>query len=128
MYVSLYPKKEYMQGNLYSFSSIGSGYRETIFIIDSGMEQDLYTTDDLDIKPYVLASLVFDSIHIALTDLSNPEVKFSADKVIGYSENLYSENSSWIYEKQNYDEPDMFHRTTVHSSNYAFIISPGKKK
>jgi hypothetical protein len=128
MQVTLYPKKEFIQGSLYKFSSIGSGYRETTFSIEPGMEQDLYTTDDLDIKPYVLVSLVFDSIHIGLTDLNNPEIKFSSDRVIGYSENLYSENSSWIYEKLDYDEPAMFHRTTIHSSNYTYIISPVEKK
>lgn len=128
MYVTLYPKKEFTQGNLYSFSSIGSGYRETTFSIEPGIEQDLYTTDDLGVKPYVLVSMAFDSIHIALMDLSNPEIKFSADKVIGYSENLYSENSSWINEKQNYHEPAMFHRTTIHSRNYTYNISSSKKK
>lgn len=128
LFVKLFPKEEFELGNLYSFSSIGSGYRETTFSMEPGMEQDLFISDDLDVKPYDLVSQVFDSIHMALLDLNNPEFKFSVNKVIGYPENMYLDNSSWNYEKQDYSEPTMFHITIIHSNNYTFKISPVEKK
>lgn len=42
MIIKLYPKREYMSGNLYDFSAIGGGYRETEFQLEIDSEIDLY--------------------------------------------------------------------------------------
>ena len=56
-----------------------------------------------------------------------PGIKFSPAEVIGYPENLFSQNSSWTYKKRNYiDNPAQFEVTPTESDDYTFTIT-GKK-
>jgi len=83
----------------------------------------LFQSDDLRIKPYVLATQAFDSIHV---HLAGRILRFTHETVTGYSENLFSENSTWefkieeqVYHFQLSSETHRFHTHT-------FIISDDK--
>lgn len=121
--LSLLPKVEYLNGNLYDFSEIGGGYRNTTFEIASGLEQELYITSDLKILPNSLVEKVFKSIQINTSNGNEIELKFSPDTVIGYTENLYKVTSDWIYEIRDFDLQTQFSRNPVESHDYIFVIS-----
>ena len=127
--VTLYPKDEYKVGDLYyDFCSFGGGSRNTVFNIDTKMEQELYISDVLDNEPYLLAKQVFDSIHITFAGKTEPGIKFSPEKVTGYPDNLYSQNSDWTYEKRQYAFITMFQTNLTESEDYIFIITANEKK
>ena len=121
--VTLFPKVKYMNRDLYDFSQIGGGFRNTTFEITPGLDEDLYISSDLKIQPNYLTAQVFDSIHIKLSDQNKRTLKFSPDSVIGYTENMYKETSSWIYEIRNLDFPTQFQRNPVEFHDYSFVIS-----
>lgn len=122
--VTLYPKDEFMAGYCYDFCSFKSGYKSTVFDIDPYKEEILYISDNLDIEPYALASLVFDSIHITFNNKFEPGIKFSLQKVTGYAQNLFSQNSDWTYKKRNYiDNPAQYEITPTESDDYTFTIT-----
>ena len=126
--VTLYPQEEYLNETLYKFSDFGGGYNQTKFVIESGSDNALFSTKNLDIKPYELASSVFDSILVKL--IAEPEIiiKFSIDTVINYHDNLFDSNSNWNYMKVEGDEPDMFNKNPTVTDNYTFVISNVQKK
>lgn len=124
--VRLFPKSEYLHNELYDFSDFGGGYSETIFEIEPNQEENLYYSDNLEQTPFDLVSKVFDSIRITPFNEDKVVMLFSADTVIGYSENLFDSTSNWNYEIRNYDEPDNFNRNPVESHDYNFIISTDK--
>ena len=109
--IVVYPKAEYLSGDLYLHSDIGSGSCETEFFLSPNNDEYynwnevLFVSGDLNIKPYALAARVFDSIYISTTN-EDYMIKFTHETVTGYSENLFSENSTWDYEmvKRNYSE------------------------
>jgi len=62
-----------------------------------------YITQDLDIVPHAAVLNTFDSIHIITPD---NVIIFTHDKVTGYSENIFDENSTWYFQAEvNYDKP-----------------------
>jgi hypothetical protein len=124
--VKLFPKIEYRSGDLYDFSKIGGGHRNTEFQIESNLEMEIYITNNLTVEPYHLARQVFDSIHISTFNETLHEIKFSTLQVRGYSENLFSENSNWTFELRNFDLPTNFQRNPVESYDYIFEISQDK--
>jgi len=128
--VRLYPKAEYLSGTSYRFSDIGGGYTNVQFSLppnnDERMEwsEIIFTTGDLNIKPYTLAAKVFDSIYIS-TENKDHTIKFTHENVTGYSENLFSENSTWDYKTGLQDESDFrVRRVKVHC--YTFLILDDK--
>ena len=123
MSVKLFPKNEYMMLDLYDYSEIGGGYRDTDIQIQKGDEAEIYISCDLKKEPYILTSEVFDSIHIGPIGKKQTEIKFSPGKVIDYPENLYDENSEWIFEVRNFDLQTQFKSNPVESYDYIFVIS-----
>lgn len=121
--VTLYPRSKYMYGDLYDFCDFGGGYADTTFDIDSNDQKSLYISSNLDQKPYDLTSEIFDSIYIKPYDNAIGIMKFSNVTVIGYSDNLFRDNSIWIYEKRNYDENTNFSTHPIESHDYIFEIS-----
>ena len=103
LYISLYPKEG---PGSYRKSDRGSGWSYTEFTLrpnnDYSIDWDavLFHSSDLNIEPYKLASKMFDSIYISLTNKDNVIIKFTPEKVNGYSENIFSEASTWEYRKQ----------------------------
>lgn len=121
--LTLFPKAEYLNGNLYDFSQIGSGYRNTTFEITPGLEQELYITSDLKILPNSLVEKVFESIQINTSNGTDIELKFSPETVIGYNESLYKVTSDWIYEIRDFDLQTQLSSHPVESHDYIFVIS-----
>ena len=128
--VQLFPKSEYLMENrkdLYMYSDLGNGdYGDKYFDIESGESKSMFTTIDLNQKPYDLALKVFDSIYVFPSNKSKTIIKFYPDAVIGYSENLFDEHSIWIFKVRNYDEPTNFNRNPGESHKYSFVISTDK--
>ncbi|HRS43772.1 MAG TPA: hypothetical protein P5088_03600, partial [Tenuifilum sp.] len=121
----LFPKQEYMSGELYDFSEIGSGHRNTEFQLEANAEMELFIVDELNVEPHTLTQKVFDSIYV--TSIYNHHlIKFSPQSVYGYSENLYTENSNWTLEHRNYDLPTNFQKSHVESSDYIFCVFEDK--
>jgi hypothetical protein len=121
--ITLYPKSEFMSGDLYDYCSFGSGYRDTTIKIAFNEEAELYISDNLQLKPYELAKQVFDSIHIKVLNEHETIIKFAQDTVINYPNNLFDKNSYWIYEKRDFDLPTSFSTHYVVSNDYFFEIS-----
>jgi hypothetical protein len=124
--ITLFPKTEFIYNDLYDFSEIGGGYRKTVINVVPDDKAQLYISGNLQIQPNDLVKLVFDSIHIKPFNEDKIEMKFSPDTVIGYSENLYDDNSVWIYEQRNYSEKTNFSIHPIESYDYSFVISPDK--
>jgi hypothetical protein len=64
--------------------------------------EDIYYSYDINVKPYTLATNAFDSISVSMFDDTgtlneNMVLKFTHDTVIGNSQNIFSENSTWNY-------------------------------
>jgi hypothetical protein len=121
--ITLYPKSKYMSDGLYDFCDFGGGYADTTFDIDSNGEKSLYISNNLNQKPFDLAAKIFDSIYIKPYDKDKIGMKFSIDKVTGYADNLFDNNSSWIYEKRNDALKTNFSTHLIESHDYSFIIS-----
>ncbi len=125
--VQLFPKSEYLmngRNDFYMYSDLGNGdYGDKYFDIEPGESNNLFITADLSQEPSDLALKIFDSIYIVPFNESKTIMKFYPDSVIGYEENLFNENSIWIYEVRNYDEPTNFKQNPVESHEYSFVIS-----
>ena len=124
--VKLFPKSKYMSGRLYDFSDIGGGYRDTEFQLGIESEIELFISGDLNKQPYSLTAEIFDSIFVISSNENLSEIKFSPDRVIGYSENLYDNSSLWIYELRNYNLPTNFKKNPVEYHDYIFAIDEDK--
>jgi hypothetical protein len=100
LHVLLFPNEKYIDPrNGFVVYDVGSGW--------IGIERDLpinnniininpviYSSNNLDIQPYALAKEVFDSIYICAANKDSVIIKFTHDNVIGYSENIFSEQST----------------------------------
>ncbi len=121
--VTLFPKSEYVHGTLYKFSDIGGGYNPIIFISNPNSENYLFITKNMDIEPYMIAQNIFDSIYVKLDNEVQTEIIFKLDTVVNYSENIFSPNSHWDFEKVEYDMQDMFNENPVVADCYTFVIN-----
>lgn len=120
--VTLFPNSKYMHGGLYDFCDFGGGYADTTFTIDINDKHWLYISGNIDQTPYDLTSLIFDSIYVKRYD--NLEIiKFSDGKVVGYTDNLFENNSNWLYKKNNYSEHTSLSTHYIESHDYFFEIS-----
>jgi hypothetical protein len=124
--IQLFPKAEYMHNGMYSYNDFGSSYRNTILELEMNREIEIFISSDLNIKPWLKAAEVFDSI--CISDLAEEKYKlvFSATKHLGYPENLYSEDSSWEMKLRNFTLADNFRKNHVESNDYIFQISEEK--
>lgn len=85
-------------------------------------ERMVFSTNDLNIEPYALVRAAFDSIRICLPDKDSVIIRFTPEKVTGYSENIFAENAAWdfrIVEYNLYTSVKNYHKDYC----YGFIIS-----
>ena len=106
------------------------GLKKTLNPNKSGIhvsEETIFVTNDINIAPYDLAVKEFDSIYISTIDNDSIIINFTHENVKGYTENIFSENSSWdfvIVESQ-LDKP---HRSKPMMYNqFRFLILEEKK-
>ena len=132
IHVSLYANAEYSLGSEY-YRDCDFGHRSTFSRFSLcpdnsglfGLYKGIFTTNNLSTEPHALALRVFDSIHIRLANNDSVIIKFIHEDVIGYSENLFSEDSKWNFEVLNENRPD-FAKRTVNVHKYIFVISENK--
>jgi hypothetical protein len=122
MTVKLYPKSKYVRFGKYTFSDMHSRYKDTTFVADSRLGSELYVTDDISIEPHLLAVKIFDSINISLSS-GKTLMRFSPQRVINYSYNLFSDKSVWVFEKNKFEVVKMWRNNFIESDDYIFIIS-----
>jgi hypothetical protein len=121
--VSVFPKAMYLHGTtLYRLTDFGGSYVETTFDLKQDEEHGLYITSDLNKNPYDLITEIFDSIKVQSLNGDEIEMKFSPDKVIGYTENLYATTSRWNFEIRNFNLQTMFKQNPVESHDYIFVL------
>jgi hypothetical protein len=128
--VTLFPVADI--GGLYPICDGCGGHKETEFTLHPNKEGEyvwneiLYYTKDLDIKPYALISHAFDSIYISFANKESVIIKFSHNNVIGYSENIFSEDSTWDFEIVHDESPTQFRRNPEKLYCYKFLILEDK--
>ena len=130
IHVKLFPKK-IMTSNIYPMCE-GCGGIETEFNLHAPNDRlndnkrTLFLSSDLSVKPYTLATIAFDSIHISLTNKDNVIIKFTHDNITGYSENIFTENSTWDFKIIEGNEQTMFKKNPVRFYQYSFLILKDK--
>ena len=128
IHITLYPKTEYLSasGILYRLSDDGSsGSTETKFSLQPNYGSDdwnevIFISRNLDAKPYTLVSKVFDSVYITLPSKDNFIIKFTPENVTGYSENIFSKNSTWNFETKYIIRPTQFR--TMRGADYCYYF------
>jgi hypothetical protein len=125
--IVLYPKKEYLNGENYRSSKLGSGYQPTTFELSKYTEMEpvlkvLYSTDDLSLSATDLAKQVFDSIRVVAKNDPKCVLFFSHDQVNGYTKNLFTDAAAWSYGLNTFYEPVGLKRTTFEAHDYTFTI------
>jgi hypothetical protein len=124
VHVRLFPKEKYMHGKTEYWINDGSGgsLRDIEFDLGIGGNRILFRHPDITIEPHTLAKNVFDSIYISTENKDHVIIKFTHDTVIGYFENIFTENSTWDFR---IEEADKGHKTlTLH--RYTFLILENK--
>jgi hypothetical protein len=109
----------------------GGGHKPTQFVLSPNDGSDevawdevVRITDDLNITPFRLTLNTFDSIHITFLSESSVTIKFTHENVTGYSENIFSEESTWnsqVMEEDRYEGGGV-----AKSHRYTFVISKDK--
>ena len=125
IHVTLYPQKT-ASTTPYSYPVCddgGCGYQQTKFYLPSNNRKYLFISKDLSVEPYTLAVKAFDSICMSSTDKL---IEFSHENVIGYSENIFSENSTWDFSIVEDKMPTQFHTRRMISHQYSFLIIKDK--
>ena len=127
IHITLYSKGDI--GGLYPICDGCGEHRNTQYSLNTNTNDSYqwsevvyYTSSDLSIKPYTLATKAFDSIYIS-TD--NVILKFTPENVTGYSENLFEENSIWNYKIRVHNLSD-FSKSIVNAHCYTFLILKDK--
>lgn len=123
--IELYPKKEYLNGENYRFSKIGSGSQPCTFTLETYTTKEpvikvLFTSNDLNLSATDLAQQVFDSIRVVLKSEPSTILLFTHEQARAYSKNLFTDASSWSYELNSIYEPVGIKRTTFHANDYTF--------
>jgi len=128
VHVTLFPKEDI--GGLYPVCFGCGGHKLTKFdiypITFYDYDNVIFTTHDLDINPYILASKAFDSIHISFANKEDVIIKFAHESVTGYSENIFTENSTWYFEIVEGEEPTQFRKNPCIYHWYVFEILEDK--
>ena len=79
-----------------------------------------YVTRELDIIPHTIVSDKYDSIYIITPDNI---IIFTHDKVTGYTENIFDENSTWDFKmEENHDKPANLWREPIMHYKHIFLI------
>ena len=124
--VELFPNSEYKrEDDMYHPSDIGSGYRYSKFTINVNSKQNIFISENINQQPCELLLNVFDSIHISINDGSQHLIQFSKDAVVGYSENIFTDNSIWLYEIKE-DSREDFRPNPIEVHSFTIEISTDK--
>jgi hypothetical protein len=131
IHVRLYPRND--DNGFYHISDMGGGYNlnELTLLPNSDSlyyrwDEVVFVTGNMNIEPYTLMSNVFDSIHISLTDKDSTIIRFTPENVTRYSENIFSENSTWKFRIIEYNLPTMCGLNPRKAYCYTFVISKDK--
>jgi hypothetical protein len=97
IHVRLFPKEKYLYDSNRYNSREGSEniFAENEFLLGFEGNRRLFLSFDLTVEPYTLVKNVFDSIYISTESKDHVIIKFTHDTAIGYSENIFTENSIW---------------------------------
>ena len=122
--VELFPKNEYVINyNLYRSSDHKNSLRSLRrFKVLTKRDEALFSSVNLDQMPYDLIDKIFDSIFLNINETT---LKFSREKVIGYSENLFTDDSNWEYEVRYHDHIGW---NSAESHVFSFVITEAKLK
>ena len=122
LHITLYPTKgESPMDGLYSACEKCGVYLLPEFYLYPNNERLLFLTVDL-VKPYTLLSKAFDSIYISSTNKDSVIIKLTHKEVLGYSENNFTENSTWDLEIEKSNRPTQFKNNPVMEYKYKFLI------
>jgi len=125
--VKLYPKEKYINPyveNSYRCTDFAGRYGSIEFVLYPNEGRVLFSSYDVNIDPYILALRVFDSIHISSTNKDNVIIKFTHECVVGYLENIFTENSKWNF---SIEDAEGIVKGTIHTfNNYIFSILENK--
>ena len=120
IHVTLYPKRTASTTpDLYLMCDDGCGYQQTKFYLPSNNQKILFRSNDLSVEPYTLAAKAFDSIYISSTNIL---IKFLHEDVTTYSENIFSENSTWNFSIEEYHARTQFTKIITWAHTYRFLI------
>jgi hypothetical protein len=131
IHITLFPKAEYLSGNLYLHSEGGSGYNSTEFSLLPNNEgyynwsEVLFVSGDLNIEPQILAAKVFDSIYVNSKNEDSVIMKFTHEAVTGYSENIFTKNSTWDFSIEEADISTSTKKMVIQHC-YKFVILENK--
>lgn len=132
IHIHLYPKAKYLseKGGLYRSSDIGGEWSLTEFSLSPNADRHidwnsiLFESGDLNIESYTLAKKIFDSICINTVNEDSAVVtmKFTHEHASGYSENIFSENSTWDYKVIEWEFPNQFRQNPANYHYHSFLI------
>ena len=128
VHVTLYPKGD-TTGACYIPYEIGGGGKIPKYDLlpinkeHVGGDELIFESRDLAIKPYTLALREFDSIYIRTAD---NQIIFTHESVTGYSENIFSEDSTWDFQIGEGDMPVGFRKNPQKYYQYTFSILKDK--
>ena len=120
VHIQLFPKETNESGDLYPMSDSGGPHQAVESDLPLNAEQVLYYSNDLTVKPYTLVSNIFDSIYVRNPN-SDIIIIFTHNSVVGYSENIFAENSPWDYNVEEWSKGTR-RNSQVWDYRYTFII------
>jgi len=128
--VTLYPNAKFRE-----VSFLGGPIRPTNFNVYPDFDGTYFWSNvilvsgDLNMKPYELVKTVFDSIRI-VTQNEAHTIRFTHESATGYSENIFSKNSTWTFQiihdnlhTMMASNPQKYHVHTFVISENNFVIS-----
>jgi hypothetical protein len=121
--VTVFPKLQFLKGNLYQAYSNSPGYTDVKFSINNNESARIYTTTLTGIKPQNLLASIFDSLIIQLNKDSTIIVRFTPVNATRYRINMYSDSSNWLYNSFETSYPTMVKGNPVAVDNYLFEIN-----
>ena len=120
--VTLFPKPQYIHGDLYKSSTDGGGYSLMEFSLLSNDSKVIYSTTELDYAPNKLLNEVFDSLIINTNIDSALIIRFKPYLVDNYKTNMYNNSTSWTYKMIDTHEKTNFTSNHVVIYDYKFDI------
>jgi hypothetical protein len=123
--VKLYPKSQYIKMGKYIYSDILTIFKDTTFVATGRLGSELYITSDISKEPQLLATEVFDSINVVIFS-GKLLLKFSPQRVVNYSNNLFTDKNAWIHEINRFEQIKTWRKKFIESDDYIFIITRDK--
>lgn len=120
--VTLYPKVIYHTDSHPYYPTCEEGCGQLSPEFNLSHHEAIFSTGDLSIKPYALASKAFDSIYIRV-ESKDVTIKFTPESVAGYSENIFSDSSTWDFKTYVWELQNSLGRkeTTMHAYTFSIL-------